>query len=132
MGEPVKIVDLAKNIIRLSGKELGVNAEIVYTGLRPGEKLHEELVVEGEDVIRTSHPKVMKMIGDAELPKDWNRHLNLLVDLAAQGDRIGVIRQLKALVKGYTPHYKFHGIEFPAEDLSVPPVLSPPPSKSLH
>jgi FlaA1/EpsC-like NDP-sugar epimerase len=132
MGEPVKIVDLAKNIIRLSGKELGVNAEIAYTGLRPGEKLHEELVVEGEDVIRTSHPKVMKMIGDAELPKDWNRHLNLLVDLAAQGDRTGVIRQLKALVKGYTPHYKFHGIEFPAEDLSVPPGLSPPPSKSLH
>ena len=40
MGEPVKIVDLAKNMIRLSGKELGVDAEIVYTGLRPGEKLH--------------------------------------------------------------------------------------------
>jgi FlaA1/EpsC-like NDP-sugar epimerase len=132
MGEPVKIVDLAKNIIRLSGKELGVNAEIVYTGLRPGEKLHEELVVEGEDVIRTSHSKVMKMIGDADLPKDWIRRLNLLVDLAARGDRTGVIRQLKALVKGYTPHYRFHGIEFPEEDLSHSPVLSPPPSKSLH
>ena len=50
MGEPVKIVDLAKNMIRLSGKELGVDAEIVYTGLRPGEKLHEE---QGEDVVLT-------------------------------------------------------------------------------
>jgi FlaA1/EpsC-like NDP-sugar epimerase len=132
MGEPIRIVDLAKNVIRLSGKELGVNAEIVYTGLRPGEKLHEELVVEGEDVIRTSHPKVMKMIGDGHLAKDWNRQLNLLIEQAVQGDRVGVIRHLKTLVKGYTPHYQFHGIEFPAEDISGAPILSSPPSKSLH
>jgi len=132
MGEPVRIIDLAKNMIRLSGKELGVNAEIVFTGLRPGEKLKEELVVEGEDIVRTSHPKVMKMIGDGHLPKDWNHQLNLLIDLAAQGDRIGVVRQLKTLVKGYAPHYRFHGIEFPAEDSPVAPVLSAPPSKSLH
>ena len=134
MGEPIRIIDLAKNIIRLSGKELGVNAEIVYTGLRPGEKLREELVVEGEDVIRTSHPKVMKMIGNGDLPTDWNQQLNFLIDLAGKGDRTGVIRQLKAIVKGYTPQYRFHGIEFPAEDLSDSPVLSSPspPSKSLH
>ncbi len=131
MGQPVKIVDLAKNMIRLSGKELGVDAEIVYMGLRPGEKLHEELVVEGEDVVRTSHPKVMKMIGDANLPEHWIRQVNLLIDLAVQGDRAGVIRQLKVLVKGYDPRYRFHGIEIPAEDLPDPPVLSPP-SKSLH
>jgi FlaA1/EpsC-like NDP-sugar epimerase len=131
MGKPVRIVDLAKNMIRLSGKELGVDAEIVYTGLRPGEKLHEELVVEGEDVIRTPHPKVMKMIGDAQLPEEWASHLNRLIDLAIQGDRIGVIRQLKVLVKGYTPHYQFHGMVIPTEDISVSPLLSPP-SKSLH
>jgi hypothetical protein len=72
------------------------------------------------------------MIGDGDLPMDWNQQLNLLIDLAGKGDRTGVIRQLKALVKGYTPQYRFHGIEFPDEDISVPPVLSAPPSKSLH
>jgi FlaA1/EpsC-like NDP-sugar epimerase len=132
MGDPVKIVDLAKNLIQLSGKELGVDAEIVFTGLRPGEKLHEELVVEGEDVIRTSHPKVMKMIGDGQLLEDWTRQLNLLIDLAIRGDHIGVVRQLNALVKGYTPSYEFHGIESPAEDMPTSPVLVTPPSKSIH
>ncbi len=131
MGEPVRIVDLAKNMIHLSGKEIGVDAEIVYTGLRPGEKLHEELVVEGEDVVRTPHPKVMKMIGDAQLPEEWARHLNQLIDFAIQGDRIGVIRQLNVLVKGYTPHYEFHGMEFPGKDIHASPILTPP-SKSLH
>jgi FlaA1/EpsC-like NDP-sugar epimerase len=131
MGEPVKIVDLAKNLIRLSGKEIGVDAEIVFTGLRPGEKLNEELVVEGEDVARTTHPKVMKMIRDTQMPENWADQLNRLIDLAVHGDRIGVIRQLKAIVKGYSPRYEFHGMEFPVEDLPASPLL-PPPSKSLH
>ena len=51
MGEPVKIDDLAKNLIRLSGYTLGVNMEIKYTGLRPGEKLYEELLMK-EEVFR--------------------------------------------------------------------------------
>jgi FlaA1/EpsC-like NDP-sugar epimerase len=144
MGEPVKIVDLAKNLIRLSGKELGLDAEIVYTGLRPGEKLHEELVIEGEDVVRTSHPKVMMMIGDTQHHAEWGQQLNLLIDHALRGNRAGVVRQLNTLVKGYTPHYKFHGLEspgelsadlpeeLPKEDLPASPVVVSPPSKSIH
>ncbi|MBF8258627.1 MAG: nucleoside-diphosphate sugar epimerase [Actinobacteria bacterium] len=132
MGEPVKIVDLARNMIRLSGKELGVDAEIEFTGLRPGEKLHEELVVEGEDVVRTTHPKVMMMIRDTQMPEDWAHQLKRLIDLAVHGDRVGVIRQLKVLVKGYAPRYEFHGMEFPAEDHPSPILPAPPPSKSLH
>ena len=88
MGEPVKIVDLAKNLIRLSGKELGVDAEIVFTGLRPGEKLHEELIVEGEDVSGTTHPKVMKLIGNERMPPSWSKQLEELIVCAVTGERV--------------------------------------------
>ncbi len=133
MGEPVKILDLAKNLIRLSGKELGVDAEIVFTGLRPGEKLHEELVVEGEDVMRTSHPKVMKLIGSEKMPTSWQRQLGNLSELAMAGDRFGVVEKLDALVKGYTPAYEFHSVpgSVPQETERPRPAV-PPPSKSIH
>ena len=58
MGEPVKIVDLAKNLIRLSGLREGRDIEIVYTGLRPGEKLYEELLMEEEGLSRTCSKKI--------------------------------------------------------------------------
>ncbi|MGH3105028.1 MAG: polysaccharide biosynthesis protein [Gaiellaceae bacterium] len=59
MGEPVKIVDLAGNMIRLSGKEPGRDVAIEFVGVRPGEKLHEELFSEAETVSPTQHPKIM-------------------------------------------------------------------------
>jgi FlaA1/EpsC-like NDP-sugar epimerase len=58
MGEPVRIVDLARDLITLSGFRPGEDIEIVFSGVRPGEKLFEELSIEGEDVSRTSHPKI--------------------------------------------------------------------------
>jgi FlaA1/EpsC-like NDP-sugar epimerase len=58
MGEPVKIADLARDMIELSGLQLGEDIDIVYSGLRPGEKLYEELFVPGEEYRRTSHEKV--------------------------------------------------------------------------
>ena len=125
MGEPVKIVDLAKNLIRLSGKELGVDAEIVYTGLRPGEKLHEELIVEGEDVSRTSHPKVMSLIGSEKMPPSWRQRLEELIVCAITGERCGVVEKLDALVKGYRPAYEFHGVRRPRNRL--PGIRSPAP-----
>lgn len=125
MGEPVKILDLAKNLVRLSGKELGVDAEIEFTGLRPGEKLHEELVVEGEDVVRTSHPKVMSLIGSEKMPPSWRKRVEELIVCAISGERCSVVERLDALVKGYQPDYGFHG-------LSVPGSVLSPPSKSVH
>jgi FlaA1/EpsC-like NDP-sugar epimerase len=62
MGQSVKIVDLAKNMIRLSGLELGKDIEIQYTGLRPGEKLYEELLNNAENTIPTHHPKIVKAL----------------------------------------------------------------------
>ena len=141
MGEPVKIVDLAENLIRLMGKEPGVDAEIVFTGLRPGEKLHEELVVEGEDVTRTPHPKVMMMIGNGALVPELPRDLKELFLLAQKGDRQGIIRNLSMIVKGYRPDLAFHGFAitedgFAAESPETGPQfpLPPgsPPSKSIH
>jgi FlaA1/EpsC-like NDP-sugar epimerase len=58
MGKPVKIVDLARDLIELSGKEVGKDIEIVFTGLRPGEKLFEELFRDGETYHRTRHDKI--------------------------------------------------------------------------
>jgi len=64
MGELIKIVDLARDLIRLSGLEEGVDINIEYTGVRPGEKLFEELLFGGEDIQPTGHPKVLRSMGD--------------------------------------------------------------------
>jgi FlaA1/EpsC-like NDP-sugar epimerase len=60
MGKSVKIIDLAKKMIRLSGLELGKDVDIKITGLRPGEKLYEELLAEEESTIPTHHPKILR------------------------------------------------------------------------
>ena len=65
MGEPVRIYDLALDLIRLSGLTEGEDIEIVFNGVRPGEKLYEELFFSGDEVLKTSHPKIMKACYDA-------------------------------------------------------------------
>ena len=59
MGVPIRIADMARDLIRLSGREPEKDIEVVYTGLRPGEKLYEELITEGEGIVQTMHEKVM-------------------------------------------------------------------------
>ncbi len=70
MGTPVKIAQMARDLISLSGKEPGKDIEIVYTGLRPGEKLYEELITEGEGIVQTSHKNIMVLRPDG----NWNGH----------------------------------------------------------
>jgi FlaA1/EpsC-like NDP-sugar epimerase len=65
MGEPVRIYDLALDLIRLSGLKEGEDIEIVFNGVRPGEKLYEELFFSGDEVLKTEHPKIMKARYDA-------------------------------------------------------------------
>ena len=71
MGTPVKIADMAKDLIRLSGKEVGEDIKIIYTGLREGEKLYEELLTVGEDIVRPGMRRFwcsVQLIGKASKP----------------------------------------------------------------
>jgi FlaA1/EpsC-like NDP-sugar epimerase len=70
MGEPIKIRYLAEQMIRLSGKRPGSDISIRYSGLRPGEKLYEELFYESEDLAETSHPKIRVARGGLPVPRE--------------------------------------------------------------
>ena len=83
MGEPVKIVDLARQMITLSGLRPGEDIEIQFTGIRPGEKLYEELSVAGENMGKTTHDKIYVWRNKKE---DWPRVRRLMEDLIAHAD----------------------------------------------
>jgi FlaA1/EpsC-like NDP-sugar epimerase len=108
MGEPVRIVDLAQNMIRLSGKEPRLPGEpatsprevaIKITGSRPGEKLHEELWGDEESVGETDHPKIMRLSRPAVDATWLEGQLAELERLAGEGDTLEVVARLNAIVK---------------------------------
>jgi len=104
MGEPVKIMDLAKKMISLSGLVLGQDIEIKVTGLRPGEKLFEELMTAEEGTEKTSHKKIAKAILQEEDPDTLYRQIATLRSLKEENAIIG---QLKTMIPTYTPnHFK--------------------------
>jgi FlaA1/EpsC-like NDP-sugar epimerase len=94
MGEPVRIVDLAENMIRLSGKEPGRDVCVEFSGARPGEKLHEELWGSDETVASTDHPKIMRVTRDRVDP-DWlDAQLDGLRRLVEAGDTLQLVSRL--------------------------------------
>mgnify|MGYP000787065864 FL=1 len=102
MGDPVKIDDLAKNLIRLSGYTLGVDMEIKYTGLRPGEKLYEELLM-AEEGLQDTENKLIHIGKPIEFEKkDFEKKLEILKETAYDEDAAAI----KALVKEFVPTYK--------------------------
>jgi FlaA1/EpsC-like NDP-sugar epimerase len=120
MGTPVRIRDMARDLIRLSGFEPDVDVSIVYTGLRPGEKLFEELMIENEDVLPTPHQNILALKGG---PCDLNKlktRIAELSDLADHRDFDGIRAKLRELVPEYEPALKFRCHE---ADLSDPPSL---------
>ena len=103
-GEREKEDDLARNMIVLSGLVPDQDIQIVYSGLRPGEKLHEELFDEREQVEPTSHIKIRRAISPPETQWDrLDRAMPALATAVSHGDDDEVIRQLKAMVPTYTP-----------------------------
>jgi FlaA1/EpsC-like NDP-sugar epimerase len=101
MGEPVRIVDLARNLIRLSGLEPDVDIPIIFTGLRPGEKLHEQLIDDTESTLPTRYQKIRIVRTDGAVPLDAG--LALLWDALETHDDRRLLRVLQELVPEYLP-----------------------------
>jgi FlaA1/EpsC-like NDP-sugar epimerase len=101
MGEPVKIVDLAMDLIRLSGLEVGTDIEIRYSGMRPGEKLYEEMFFEHEETTRTEHPKVL-CAKDVLEPGDHERIAELLQATFDGASDEMLRRMISAIVPDYS------------------------------
>ena len=97
MGESVKIIDLAKKMVKLSGLELGTDIEIKITGLRPGEKLYEELLAKDENTLPTHHPQILK----ATVRSADDQHIvmiNDLIKLFRTQDNMEIVAKMKAIV----------------------------------
>jgi FlaA1/EpsC-like NDP-sugar epimerase len=103
MGDPVNISDMAKDLIRFSGFEPGIDIEIKYIGLRPGEKLYEELITEDEFVVPTGHPKIMVLKSEHANLKQLNHFLDELRQVAEDPQNQDTIR---VLLKKIVPEYQ--------------------------
>ena len=104
MGQPVKIIDLAKDLIRLSGYEVDKDIDIVFTGLRPGEKLYEELLIPGEEYAPTEHEKLLVVRNACGMvPENLDLAVEALRKAANENDSQSVLFLLEQLVPGYTP-----------------------------
>jgi len=101
MGESIKVADLAYNMIKLSGMEAGKDIEIAYTGLRPGEKLYEEVLSAAENSMPTHHPKILKAqvreYGFGEVAEN----INELIALFDKQDNLLIVKKLKQLIPEY-------------------------------
>ncbi|MDX9833805.1 MAG: nucleoside-diphosphate sugar epimerase/dehydratase [Desulfobulbus sp.] len=106
MGEPVKIAHMAHELIKLTGREPESEIEIRYIGLRPGEKLYEELITEGEGIVDTAHEKIMVLRGGTVIPcSELHNRLQPLADYARNLDSHGIKRTLQEIVPEYVPDY---------------------------
>jgi FlaA1/EpsC-like NDP-sugar epimerase len=104
MGTPIKIVDMARDLIRRSGFRPDVDIEIKFTGLRPGEKMHEELITEGEGIVRTPYEKIFVLKGGPCNLHWLNQKIGELVKLAHAQDASGIKSKLKEIVPEYQPY----------------------------
>jgi FlaA1/EpsC-like NDP-sugar epimerase len=105
MGKPVKIYDLARKMILLSGFELGKDMEIVFTGLREGEKLYEELLNDKENTIPTHHQKILKATVQEYEYNHMNNMIELLQELVNDSNELKMVTLMKEIVPEYKSNY---------------------------
>jgi CheY-like chemotaxis protein len=103
MGQETKIVKLAEQLIRLSGLEPYEDIPIAFTGLRPGEKMYEQLWVEGEIPVPTDHDKIFTTHAHEDLSGDLFQTISDILAAAEQSDRAGIMRGIRQLVANYQP-----------------------------
>jgi FlaA1/EpsC-like NDP-sugar epimerase len=113
MGSPVKIVKLAHDLIKLLGHEPEKEIKIQFTGLRPGEKLYEELITEGEGIVPTKHEKIMVLQGDGKPKQEIEELLTRLARPAAVHDARGIKEVLQTIIPEYKPDLKAEAIVQP-------------------
>jgi FlaA1/EpsC-like NDP-sugar epimerase len=101
MGEPVKIVDLARELITLSGFRPDEDIEITFTGTRPGEKLFEELSIKGEDMQPTRHPKIGIWKNKTVEQEKIDRGIEQLVQIAKTQDYKKIVEKIKEIIPEY-------------------------------
>ncbi|MCK6406631.1 MAG: polysaccharide biosynthesis protein [Rhodocyclaceae bacterium] len=103
MGEPIRIADLARDMIRLSGFSED-EIKVIYTGLRPGEKLYEELLTDAEQTMPTPHPKLRVARAEEAPAAEWQQELAAWLAETQPADPATVKTKLRRLVPEYTPH----------------------------
>lgn len=123
MGEPLKIADLARDLVELSGLKVGRDIDIVFTGARPGEKLFEELFTPGEAYHCTRHQQIF-IAGNASsfVPDDLDARIHLLAAAARRNDTADILCHLQALIPEYKP--------FQPATAPVKPATSLPPKET--
>jgi FlaA1/EpsC-like NDP-sugar epimerase len=132
MGKPVRILDLAHDLIRLSGYEVGRDIAVEFIGLRPGDKLFEELFIPGESYERTAHEKIfIAANASGFVPDNLDAALGVLTAAAVRNDGQAIRRGLQALIPEYqtpqtTPAAAANNNARPAAQLSGDPASATP------
>lgn len=106
MGKPIRILDMARDLIRLQGYEPEKDIPIQFIGLRPGEKLYEELITEGEGIVPTSHEKIMVLRGNSPSSEHFSSQVDKLIEMAYRRDERGIKSTLQEILPEYNPKLK--------------------------